>query len=375
MTDTIANASANTTVKKIPVAIVTGFLGAGKTTLIKRMLEEQHGKKIAVIKNEIGDLAIDAGLIAGQGQTVLELDNGCLCCSVNGDLVRTLNEVASRKDDFEYLVIETTGVANPGPVINTFRTNKTIAETFVIDSIVCVTDAAHLLLHISSKEVQNQLALADILLLNKIDLVDEDDLQAVELTIKSINSLASIHRTRNSNIELQKILNTGRFDQLKLAEASEDAHANEEHEHEHDHEHCDHDHGHCDHDHTHDHAHDHAHEHDEHSHALDHHHHSDDIQSVGVQLESPLDAKLFNAFLKTLIRTKGNDIFRMKGIVAIDGNPARVVFHSVHLVSEFTKGELWGDSEQKVSRIVFIGRNLDSAAIKRGLSHCVKTAA
>ena len=350
-----------TSAKKIPVVIVTGFLGAGKTTLIKRILAEQHGKKIAVIKNEIGDVAIDAGLIAGQGQTVLELDNGCLCCSVNGDLIQTLNDVAARKDDFEYLVIETTGVANPGPVVNTFRANKSIAETFTIDSIVCVTDAAHLLLHITSKEVQNQLALADIILLNKIDLVDDEDLQAVELTIKSINSLATIHRTHNSSVALDHIFNTGRFAQLNLSSADVDDHAHEEHEH--------HDHSHCGHDHDHDHAHEHGHDH---NHALNHNHHSDDIQSVGVQLESAFDAKLLNAWLKTLIRTKGNDIFRMKGIIAIDGNPARVVFHSVHLVSEFTRGELWADNEKKVSRMVFIGRKLDPAAIKHGLSHCVK---
>jgi len=363
--------NATTGLKKISVAIITGFLGSGKTTLIKRMLTEQSSKRIAVIKNEIGDLAIDAGLIAGSGQTVLELDNGCLCCSVNGDLVRTLNELAARKDDFEYLVIETTGVANPGPVINTFRTDKRIADAFVIDSIVCVTDAAHLLLHIDAKEVQNQLALADIVLLNKIDLVDADDLQAVEQTIKSINSLAAIHPTKNSVIALEQILNTGRFNQLQLSSADTPPH---EHAHEHD-DHCGHDHetAHLHEHHHHEHG-DHAHSHD-HEHALNHDHHSEDIQSVGVQMDGCFDAQLFNAWLKTLIRTRGNDIFRMKGIVAIDGNPARVIFHSVHLVSQFTKGDLWGDNEKKVSKVVFIGRHLNPDAIKEGLASCVKTAA
>jgi G3E family GTPase len=378
--NTVSNVTTQS--NRIPVAIVTGFLGAGKTTLIKRLLSEEHGKRIAVIKNEIGDMAIDAGLIAGSSQTILELDNGCLCCSVHDDLVRILNELGARKQDFEYLIIETTGIANPGPVINTFRNDKRIAADFAVDSVICVADAAHLLLHINSKEVQEQLAIADIILLNKVDLVTDDDLQAVEDSIRTINALSEIHRTQNSQIELRKILQTDRFSALHLdeAEAARIQCTNAENDHDHDHcEHShDHDHGDCSHDHSHasDHIHEdgHEHSHGHDHHHLDHAHHSEDIQSIGIEEKGTLDPRLFNTWLKTLIRTKGNDIFRMKGIVSVAGNPDRVVFHAVHLVSQFTKGAAWENDEVRTCKVVFIGRHLDRQSIKKGFAGCFATA-
>lgn len=379
---------------KIPVTIVIGFLGAGKTTLVQRLLSEQNnlqGKKqrLAFIKNEIGDVAVDAELLAGDTDNIVELDNGCLCCSLRGQLVDQLHKLAARRQDFDCLVIETTGAANPGPVINTFGQDG-IAEIFEIDCVVCVVDAANIHRHIEKKEVRQQLALADVILLNKSDLVDERYLEALEAKIKVINGATVIYRTQNSVVALDKILNTGRFSRLLLPDnhSAGDAHTNKSGDHDHDAEHdhgtCDHEHGLCTH--GHDDEHDHStcdHDHDlcthDHGHAkkLDQALHSMDIQSFSVYLEGDIDGDKLLLWIPEFVERWDNIVIRIKGFVAIAGQPDRFVIHGVYEAINVKRDTRWADGEKRGCTVVFIGEHLNAeaiAAITQGFTDCRQSA-
>jgi G3E family GTPase len=344
----------------IPVTVITGFLGAGKTTLLNRILTEKHGKRIAVIENEFGEIGIDHQLVIQSDEEIFELNNGCICCRVRGDLIRILAKLRQRRDKFDHVLIETTGMADPGPVAQTFFTDEEVKESFILDGIVTVVDAKHVDLHFDDmREVREQIGFADVILLNKEDLVSPADFVKLEARIHKMNPMAKLYRTQDANISLDKVLNIGGFD-LKRALAMEPDFLDVEDErHHHDH---DHDHDHDEHDHEHEH------EHEEHEHHD--HHHAEDVTSVGLRAKGDLDEAKITEWITTLLRTKGQDIFRTKGVLAIKGRAMRFVFQGVHMLLDGKPGKEWGD-EPRQSALIFIGRNLDRAALTEGFKACV----
>lgn len=328
--------------KRTPVTIITGFLGAGKTTLLNRLLHEAHGKRIAVIENEFGEVSIDDELLVGSNQAIFKMSNGCLCCTVKGDLVDTLLQLAERRDEFDYVIIETTGLANPAPVVQTFMLNEDIAEAFELDAIVTLVDARHLEQHIQSKECKAQIAFADVVLLNKVDLVDEAGVAEVERAIRHLNVMASIQRTHQSRIDLELILDrqAARRDFNALDGGPG---------HSHEHECCGGEHGN---------HHVHSSQHDEH------------VQSVGCELEGALDQAKFNAWFGQLIQSRGDALYRCKGILSLAGQERRVIVQSVHRVAESTQGSAWA-GDKRVSKIVFIGKDLDRHLLLSGVRSCL----
>jgi G3E family GTPase len=339
----------------IPVTVITGFLGAGKTTLLNRILTENHGKRIAVIENEFGEVGIDHQLVIQSDEEIFELNNGCICCRVRGDLIRILAKLHQRKDKFDSVLIETTGMADPGPVAQTFFTDEEVKEGFVLDGIVTVVDAKHVGLHFDDmREVREQIGFADVILLNKTDLVPEKELAATEARIRKMNPMAKIHRTQNAEIDLARVLNVGGFDLKRALELEPDFLKAEEHEHEH------HDHDHDDNEH-------HDHEHDEEEHD---HHHAEDVTSVGIRAKGDVDDKKISEWLDTLLRTKGQDIFRMKGVLAVKGRDVRFVFQGVHMLMDGKPDRPWGNDPRE-NTLIFIGRNLDRAALNEGFRSCL----
>jgi G3E family GTPase len=341
----------------IPVTVITGFLGAGKTTLLNRILTENHGKRIAVIENEFGEIGIDHQLVVQSDEEIFELNNGCICCRVRGDLIRILAKLRQRKDKFDYVLIETTGMADPGPVAQTFFTDEEVKESFILDGIVTVVDAKHVELHFDDmREVREQIGFADVILLNKEDLVSPEDFVKLEHRIHKMNPMAKLYRTQDSVIAIDKVLNIGGFD-LKRALALEPDFLDVEEEHDH---------------HEHDHEHEEEHGEHEHEHEEEHHdhHHAEDVTSVGIRAKGDLDEKKLSDWLGTLLRTKGQDIFRMKGVLAVKGRAMRFVFQGVHMLMDGKPGKEWG-TEPRESALIFIGRNLDRAALNEGFRSCL----
>src|ERR1700691_1682247 len=223
----------------IPVTVITGFLGAGKTTLLNRILTENHGKRIAVIENEFGEVGVDHQLVIQSDEEIFELNNGCICCRVRGDLIRILAKLRQRRDKFDHVLIETTGMADPGPVAQTFFTDEEVKESFVLDGIVTVVDAKHVALHFDdTREVREQIGFADVVLLNKTDLVTSAELEKTEMRIRKMNPIAKVYRTENAAVDLTKVLNVGGFDLKRALELAPDflKAVGEEHDHDHDHE-------------------------------------------------------------------------------------------------------------------------------------------
>jgi G3E family GTPase len=329
----------------IPVTVITGFLGAGKTTLLNRILTENHGKRIAVIENEFGEVGVDHQLVIQSDEEIFELNNGCICCRVRGDLIRILAKLRQRRDKFDYVLIETTGMADPGPVAQTFFTDEEVKESFRLDGIVTVVDAKHVGLHFDDmREVREQIGFADVILLNKTDLVPEKELASTEARIRKMNPMAKIYRTKDSAVDLAKVLHVGGFDLKRALELEPDfLEADEEHDHHHDHEE----------------------EHEHHD-----HHHAEDVTSVGIRTLGDLDEKKLSDWLGTLLRTKGQDIFRMKGVLAVKGRAMRFVFQGVHMLMDGRPGREWGD-EPRMNTLVFIGRNLDRAELNEGFKSCL----
>jgi G3E family GTPase len=355
------------TADKIPVTVLTGYLGAGKTTLLNRILSENHRKKYAVIVNEFGEIGIDNDLIIGADEEVFEMNNGCICCTVRGDLVRILDGLMKRKGKFDAIIVETTGLADPAPVAQTFFVDEDVQAQARLDAVVTVADAKWLSDRLKdAPEAKNQIAFADVIVLNKTDLVSPAELAEVEGRIRAINPYAKLHRTERCQVALADVLERGAFDldrilelEPEFLEASDDDHDH----HDHDHEHC-HDEN-CGHDHHHDHHHGHG-------HGMKHYH-DEDMQSLSLRTSKALDPSKFMPWLQQLVATEGQKILRSKGILSFTGDDDRYVFQGVHMMLEGTHQRAWKDGEPRESRLVFIGRELPEQAIRDGFEQCVTT--
>ncbi|MBN9057490.1 MAG: GTP-binding protein [Rhizobiales bacterium] len=362
--------------KPIPVTVLTGYLGAGKTTLLNRILTDNHGKKYAVIVNEFGEIGIDNDLIVESDEEIYEMNNGCICCTVRGDLIRVVEGLMRRPGRFDAIIVETTGLADPVPVAQTFFMDDDVRQKTELDAVVALVDAKHLPLRLKdSREAEDQIAFADVVLINKTDLVSPEELARVEATVRAINPSARIHRTTRSEIDLTKVLDQGAFN---LERAQE----NDPHFLDHDHpDHvcgpdCGHDHHHHDHDHDH-HHHDHDHDHHHHDHDHGHHHHDhgvSPIHDVTVQSISlrggEMNPERFFPWIQKITQTDGPNILRLKGIIAFAGDDERYVVQGVHMIVEGDHQRAWKDGETRESRLVFIGRDLDREKIERTFKAC-----
>ncbi|WP_426172985.1 CobW family GTP-binding protein [Massilia sp. TWR1-2-2] len=335
--------------QRIPVTVLTGYLGAGKTTLLNRILSEPHGRRYAVIVNEFGETGIDGDLVVGADEELFEMNNGCICCTVRGDLIRTLHELLAKGGSFDAIIIETTGLADPGPVVQTFFVDHFLQARTVLDSVTTLVDARHIGLRLAdSREAREQIAFADQIILNKTDLAGEAELAAIEARLKAINPLAPILRAQRANVPLDLLIGRGGFDLARIVSLEPAFLQAEENGHVHD-EHC-------------------GHVHDEPQHD---HQHDSDIGAVALQSEWPLDGDKISAWLNALVASKGADILRAKGIIDVAGEARQLVFQSVHMVLEGDFQRPWRAGENRASRLVFIGRHLDRALLAAGFERCI----
>jgi G3E family GTPase len=335
----------------IPVTVLTGYLGAGKTTLLNRILSEDHGHRYAVVVNEFGEIGIDSELILKADEELFEMNNGCICCTIRGDLIRTLHGLLTKGGSFDAIVVETTGLADPGPVAQTFFVDGYLRSKTELDSVTTVVDAKHITQRLDdSREAVEQIAFADQIVLNKTDLVSEQELAAIEARLKRINPLAPIHRAERSKVDLEAILGRGGFDLNRIVALEPEfltpAHGDAGHVHD---EHCGHD----------------------HEHGHDHHDvEQDGIMSVSLTLHKPIDRRKIARWLTALVKKKGQDILRAKGIIDVKDNERRLVFQAVHMILEGDLQREWRKGEERYSRMVFIGRDLDAAELRSGFESC-----
>ena len=315
--------------EKIPVTVLTGYLGAGKTTLLNRILTEPHGKKFAVIVNEFGEIGIDNDLVVGADEEVFEMNNGCICCTVRGDLIRIIEGLMKRKGKFDAIIVETTGLADPAPVAQTFFVDEDVSARAKLDAVITVVDARWLKDQIkNAPEVKNQIAFADVIVLNKIDLVSADELADVEKSIRAINAYATIHRTKRSAVSLDAVLGKNAFDLDRILDIApeflEDVHV----------------------------------------------HHDDTMQSVALTLSGDIDPEKFMPWINEFTQTEGPNILRCKGILAFKDEAKRFVFQGVHMILDGDLQRDWRLDEVRQSKMVFIGHHLNRAAIEKAVEAC-----
>ena len=313
----------------IPVTVLTGYLGAGKTTLLNRILSEDHGKKYAVVINEFGELGVDNDLVVDADEEVFEMNNGCICCTVRGDLIRIVGGLMKRGRKFDGIIIETTGLANPAPVAQTFFVDDGVRAKTRLDAIVTVVDAKHLLDRLAdSAEAEDQVAFADVIILNKVDLVTPEELDVVEARIRTINRFAKIHRTTRAALPIADVLDQGAFDLQRVLEREPEF------------------------------LEDTAHSHDA------------DVNSVSFEVSRPIDPEKFNAWISALLAEKGQDLLRTKGILAYEGDNRRFAFQAVHMIADGDYIGPWASGAERKSKLVFIGRNLNRPQLRRGFEAC-----
>ena len=315
---------------QIPVTVLTGYLGAGKTTLLNRILSESHGKKYAVVINEFGELGVDNDLVVDADEEVFEMNNGCICCTVRGDLIRIVGQLVKRKGQLDGIIIETTGIADPSPVAQTFFVDDQVKARSRLDAIVTVVDAKHLLARLEdSHEAEEQVAFADVIVLNKTDLATPDELDGVEARTRSINRSARVLRAEKANVPLDELLDRGSFDLNRILDMEPDFLSGE-----------------------------------------DDHEHDDTITSVSLTLDVPLDMARFNQWIGTLLMQRGQDLLRTKGILHFAGDDERFAFQAVHMIADGDYIGPWKAGDPRQSRIVFIGRDLNRPQLRRGFEAC-----
>lgn len=315
--------------RSIPVTVITGYLGSGKTTLLNRILTYEHGKKVAVIVNEFGDVGIDGQLVMNADEEILEMNNGCICCTVRGDLIRIISHLLERREKVDHLVIETTGLADPAPVIQSFFVDEIMRSKTELDAVVTVVDAKHVWEHWDSSEVQEQIAFADVILLNKTDLVLPAQAEALEKRIRATNAVAKIYCTQNCELEIDSVLGVKAFD-LKNALSIDPEFLSET-----------------------------AHDHDE------------TVSSISIVEAGSVSSDKLTTWLNQLVQVQGQNIFRMKGILNVDDEDRRFVLQGVHMLLEGRPGKPWKPNENRRNEMVFIGRDLHEAMLKEGFQSCL----
>ena len=313
---------------KCPTTIITGFLGSGKTTLLNRILNGKADRQIAVIINEFGEISIDHQLIVSADEEIIELNNGCLCCTVRGDLIRSIEEIYSKHSNIDQVVIETSGLADPGPVIQSFMVDDRMQSKLMIDAVVTTVDCRHIWQQLETHEAQEQIAFADIVILNKIDLVDGSEIERIYKKVCQMNRFVQIYQVEQCNVNLDDILSVGAFDLQNILTIEPGFLEEEDHE------------------------------------------HDSSISSVSISKTGVVDSAKFNKWMFDVAQQRGPDLFRMKGILNLDAETRRFVFQGVHMTLEGRPGKPWKKDETRQNELVFIGRNLDQQEFKDGFDAC-----
>jgi G3E family GTPase len=317
----------------IAVTVLTGYLGAGKTTLLNRILTEQHGRRIAVIVNEFGEIGIDHQLVVATDDEIVEMNNGCICCTVRADLIEAIGRITERDQKVDQIVIETTGLADPAPVIQSFFLDDRIRRHAALDAIVTVVDARHVALHWDAEEAREQIAFADVLLLNKIDLVSDAELQGLSDRVRRMNALARVHRTRECELPIEHVLGLRAFDLSRALAIDPQLLDNVDHQ------------------------------------------HDLAVSSVCLRREGVIDDRRLSRWLMELGQQCGNDLYRLKGILNVNDERRRFVVHGVHMLLDGRPGLPWKPGEARISQLVFIGKGLDRDALERAFDGCFKGSA